>query len=352
MATVSKSPVGEERRAMERKLPSLYRKADQNFYFTFKGRQYYAGSTQEAANRKLLEIVETGNSSGPHSIKDAIREYIDSIEGIQSPDSIQTKRRTYGRVFGQLPDVKSLFDITAQVLETYRAKLLKTLKRQTVHATFIQLSAFLQHFVKKGILLQNPARNLTKLKLFADPSPDFLTEDEKRRLLALCAERRSPFTQKRDKLVFTLILNTGLRRIEVAQLRWSDIDLAKRVLVVRSGKGGKHRVIAINDTLFEALKGYERQGEFVITTIHGVPITRHALSGIAERYLDELNHHYKGRKRFSLHSLRATFATSLCEKGVSTRVVQSLLGHSDPRTTMRYACASEAALVDAVGRLG
>jgi integrase len=336
---------------MKPKLPSLYRKGDQNFYFTYKGKQYYAGSTQEAANRKLLEIVETGNSDGPHSIKDAIKEYLDSIEGVQSPDSIVTKRRTYNRVFAELPEVKSIFDITTQVLETHRSKMLKSLKKTTVSGTFIQLSAFLQHFVEKRILLQNPARNLAKLKLFADPSPDFLNDDEKRQLLAFCDECLNPFIRQRDKLVFVLILNTGLRRIEVVQLKWSDIDIKKRVLIVRSGKGGKHRVIAINDTLLEMLKGCERTGEYVVTRRGGGPIKRSALSSMTRKYLSRLNHHYQGRKRFSLHSLRATFATSLCEKGVSTRVVQSLLGHSDPRTTMRYACTSEAALVDAVGRL-
>ena len=336
------------------KLPTLYRKRDQNFYFTFRGRQYYAGSTQEKANRKLLEIVGTGNSDGPHSIKDAVKEYLDSIEGVQSPDSVVTKRRTYNRVFADLPEISSIFDITPKILETYRSGLLKkSLKKHTINSTFVQLSAFLQYFVDQRILLQNPARNLPKLKLFDDPSPDFLNEEERTRLLGFCEKKRNPLVQKRDHLLFTLILNTGLRRIEVAHLKWSDIDLTRRVLVVRSGKGGKHRVIAINDTLNRELMDYPGKGEFVITMIRGGgPVARSTLSKIADRYLDQLNHHYQGRKRFSLHSLRATFATSLCEKGVSTRIVQSLLGHSDPRTTMRYACASEAALVDAVGRIG
>ena len=128
---------------MEPKLPTLYQKRDRNFYFTFRGRQYYAGSTQEKANRKLLEIVGTGNSDGPHSIKDAVKEYLGTIEGIQSPDSVVTKRRTYGRVFAQLPEIMSLFDLTAPVLETYRAKLLKSLEKSTINTIFNQLSAFL-----------------------------------------------------------------------------------------------------------------------------------------------------------------------------------------------------------------
>ena len=83
---------------MEPRLPTLYQKRDQNFYFTYKGKQYYAGSTREAATQKLLEIVGTANADGPHSIKDAVKEYLASIEGIQSPDSVISKRRTYKRV--------------------------------------------------------------------------------------------------------------------------------------------------------------------------------------------------------------------------------------------------------------
>jgi hypothetical protein len=134
---------------VESKLPSLYQKADRKFYFTYRGRQYYAGSTWEAANQRIHNIVGAGKSEGPHSIKDAVKEYLDSIEGIQSPDSIKTKRQTYDRVFGQLPEIKSIFDVTPQVLEKYRsAQLKKSLKRPTINATFHQLSAFLEHFVE------------------------------------------------------------------------------------------------------------------------------------------------------------------------------------------------------------
>jgi site-specific recombinase XerD len=336
---------------MDRKLPSLYQKADRKFYFTYRGKQYYAGSTREAATQKLFEVVGTGNSDGPHSIKDAVKEYLDSIEGVQSPDSVVTKRRTYNRVFEALPEIKSLFDLNSQVLETYRGKLLKSLKKQTINSVFHQLSAFLQYFVEKGVLALNPVQKLGKLKEYTDPVPDFLNEDERRQLIEFCERGRTPYVRQRDRLLFTLILNTGLRRIEVSHLKWSDIDLDKRVLVVRDGKVGKHRVIAINDTLYEMLRNFPRRSDHVITTYDGKPITRRGLSDIAEKYVDRLNHHYQGRKRFTLHSLRSTFATTLCEKGVSTRVVQSLLGHSDPRTTMRYAGVSEAALVDAVGRL-
>ena len=113
------------------------------------------------------------------------------------------------------------------------------------------------------------------------------------------------------------------------------------------------RLVALNDTMYVALKIYDHlNDEFVVTTRSGKQMSRSALTRLTTKYLDKLDHHYKGKKRLILHSLRATFATRLCEAGVSTRVVQGLLGHSNPQTTMRYAAATEAACLDAVRKIG
>jgi integrase/recombinase XerD len=148
------------------------------------------------------------------------------------------------------------------------------------------------------------------------------------------------------------MLHAGLRRIEVSNLRWSDIDLQRRLIILRTTKGQKPRVIGINETLREALEdcqeNWKENEEYVITNRKGRKMSRESLTTMAKRYLDKLNHSYLGKKRFSLHSLRATFATQLASKGVGTRVIQGLLGHSDPRTTMRYAAYTEKMAVDAV----
>ena len=63
---------------------------------------------------------------------------------------------------------------------------------------------------------------------------------------------------------------------------------------------------------------------------------------------EDLAFHYQGKKKFGLHCLRATFATTLAGKGVGTRVIQGLLGHSDPRTVLRYAAYTEKMAIEAV----
>ena len=332
--------------------PSLYTKRDGNFYFTFRGKQYYGGTTAERAQAKVVAVISgqvVGSPSERLSL--AIAEYLASLQGNQTPDTIYTKKIIYRHLLERFRDVP-VSRIDTGRLESYKRQLLEDRKKSTVRSIVITWSAFFGFCVERRWLKQNPVRKMTEIKVFQEVNPDYLTEEEIVRLLSLCDHQRIPYASKRDRLLFLLMLRAGLRRIEVQQLQWGDIDFDKRVIAVRGGKGGKNRLVAINQTLLTALQEFPRNGPYVIPNIHGSKISRGTLTAITRKYLRKLNHHYKGRKRFSLHSLRATFATTLCEKGVSTRVVQQLLGHSDPKTTMRYACATEAALVDAVGRLG
>jgi integrase/recombinase XerD len=202
------------------------------------------------------------------------------------------------------------------------------------------ISALFEYAKKRGLIKTNPLREIPAIKNSEDPDPDHLTDEEIETLMGLTEGQRYPWLEHRDRLVFTLILHAGLRRIEVSNLKWSDVDLDRKVIVIRNGKGQKHRVVGISDTLSAALKDFEgnckRGDEYVITNRSGAQVSREALSHLARRYVDKLNHHYQGRKRFGLHALRATFATRLAGRGVGTRVIQGLLGHKSPKTTMRY----------------
>ncbi len=142
------------------------------------------------------------------------------------------------------------------------------------------------------------------------------------------------------------------RKIEVSNLKWSDVDLKRDLIILRTTKGEKPRIIGINKTLHDALKGcrdnWGLSREYVVTTRSGGQLSRDGLGCLSKKLVNKLNHHYQGKKRFSLHSLRATFATQLSSNGVSTRIIQGLLGHSDPKTTLRYVAYTEEMAVDAV----
>jgi len=186
-----------------------------------------------------------------------------------------------------------------------------------------------------------------KLKLFRDPNPDTLTDGEFKTLLDLAAKRNR--VASRDALIFHLIRYAGLRRIEISNLKWSDVDLELRKLVVRNGKGGKHRVIPINDVLLQQLAAHTPPTtEYVVCNRYGTKIARSTLTTMTTRYRTALDHHYKGTRRFSLHSLRATFASTLARNGVNPFCIQRLMGHADLETTMHYCSVNEAEMLRAV----
>ncbi|MBI4586331.1 MAG: tyrosine-type recombinase/integrase [Planctomycetes bacterium] len=340
------------------KMPALYQKRDGKWYCTLRGRQRYLGKNLEVAREKLKGLLEgKEDEKQVETMGEFAEAYLASLRNNQSQDTIRTKAVTYRSFREFVGERTRMGGITAETIERYKQHgFAEGLKRQTVRSRLLNLSALFEHAVKLRIIKTNPVKQVPRVKASVDPDPDHLNEDEEAKLLALTDDQRYPWLRKRDRLIFILMLHAGLRRIEAAQLTWPDIDLNRRLLVVRNGKGAKHRIVGISERLAEALldcwNNWKKDDLHVITTLSGKKISRDALTHVARKYVKLLNHHYQGRRRFSLHSLRATFATRLCERGVSTRIVQSLLGHADPRTTMRYAAVSEAAVLEAVKKLG
>ena len=144
------------------------------------------------------------------------------------------------------------------------------------------------------------------------PTP--LTDDQLRQALGC---------DGRTRLVVMLGAYAGLRVSEIARLDGGDIDVNHRTIVVRSGKGGKDRVIPMAPELVDVLAG-------VAGPVVGVGAAR--VSEII-------------RQRFRVcgidrrpHDLRATFATAAARAcGGNLEVVAALLGHASTTTTRRYA---------------
>ena len=316
-------------------------------WFSESDRNWFPQDPQKALE-KLRGLISGEVATSSRKIGDLVELYLSSIKHTQSKDTTNAKEYTYRSFLAVIDADTRVHSITSAMIE----KFLRHYKKATARTYQVRLSALFEWTTEKGILQKNPVKGAATIKRRDDPVPDYLTDDEIETLLDLTTTQRYPTLQARDRLVFLLMLYAGLRRKEVCHLKWSDVDFKRRILVVRNGKGGKHRMVGIGDILLQGLLWIPRTSAYVITTRSGNPLARNTLSRIAEKYVDRLNCHYKGRKRFSLHSLRATCATKLCEKGVSTRVVQQLLGHEDPRTTLRYAAVTEKAVHQAAALLG
>jgi integrase len=153
------------------------------------------------------------------------------------------------------------------------------------------------------------------------------------------------------------VSEAGMRRAEIAGLRWDDLTDG-RVRV--RGKGGKVRVIPLHPDLADELaaerarrdasgfgSGYRYAGEgpggpWVFPGPQGGPMLPDGLGKTTARALDGCG----------VHTLRHRFATRAYVGTRALLAVQQLLGHSKPETTTRYARASTAALTEAVAAAG
>jgi integron integrase len=199
--------------------------------------------------------------------------------------------------------------------------------------------------------------------------PVVLTHDEVRRVFTHLGGR--------TRLVVGLLYGGGLRLTEALTVRVKDLDLERRELTVRNGKGGKDRVTVIPNELVLPLREHLRQLEawfnreraanspgvsvpdalkkkypaaptsfawhwlFPSNSLcrdpyDGSVVRHHVHHRTLQRTVQLAFKHAGIVKPAGCHTFRHCFATHLLEAGYDIRSVQELLGHSDVRTTMIY----------------
>ncbi len=160
-------------------------------------------------------------------------------------------------------------------------------------------------------------------------SPSVLTKKEVKSLLEACATRKS-------RLIIELLYSSGLRVSECLSLRVEDMDFEEGICIVKQGKGKKDRITVLSRSLAPRLRKYLDENNLssglVFRNSRGGRLTarnvQKIVSGAAKRA--GIN------KKATPHKLRHSFATHLLESGVSIRIIQELLGHSNLQTTQIY----------------
>ena len=144
----------------------------------------------------------------------------------------------------------------------------------------------------------------------------------------------------RDLAMFELFYSSGIRLSELAQLNLTDIDLTDKSLIVRSGKGGKSRmlpigskaVVAINTWLEHRIKSPTSTETALFISTRGTRLGQRSIELRLKQWCKK-----KGiAEHIHPHMLRHSFATHLLESSQDLRAVQELLGHSNISTTQIY----------------
>jgi integrase len=172
-------------------------------------------------------------------------------------------------------------------------------------------------------LPENPFAQIPKLKV-ADARTRRLNSGEWERLELACARSRNPCI--RDLVEFAL--TTAMRRAEMLNARWSDVDFNKRTLLITTTKNGHPRTIPLSGRALAILQT-RRSGMAEDERIF--PTTEDAVKMAWRRVMNRAR-----LPDFRFHDLRHEAISRFFEAGLSVPEVALLSGHRDPRMLFRY----------------
>ena len=206
------------------------------------------------------------------------------------------------------------------------------LSAQTINGHLVVIRMFYEFLKDEGeIKVDNPVGKGLLLRV-AKPLPRHLRDVDIPRFFEV-------ITRSRDQAIFMLMLRCGLRVEEVADLTLDAIDYQRNRILVKSGKGGKDRVVFISNDATDALAAYLRirfhTNEQKVFLVEKGP---HKGNPISVRGIQKRIEYYSKKSGIavSCHQLRHTMATQLLNADADLVTIQYLLGHTRIKTTMRY----------------
>ncbi len=140
----------------------------------------------------------------------------------------------------------------------------------------------------------------------------------------------------RDRLLLQTAYACGLRILELMQLRVTDIDSSRMVVVVRQGKGRKDRLVPLSPRLLAELRAYWHWQRPRTWLFPGQRPTQPLTASNVQRLCQRLTEQLGFTKHVTPHTLRHSFATHMLEAGVDLLTLQAILGHSHLQTTALY----------------
>jgi integrase len=316
----------------------------------------YGIDYRDHRGRRIRKLVATDKGVAQRLLSDALSAIEKMRAGILLADPREAKRPYQEHVVAYLSDLRrrgrdemyrynvqkhlenaafqqdwaTLKDCTPRSVSSYLRKLSEEGRSaKTVNAHRADLSAFFRWCVREGSLDADPCERVAKSAVSRDKKRRALSVGECKALLQAAPEDR--------RLVYLVLLYTGLRRSEAAALNWGHVhlDLANAYLELPASitKSGKPESVPLVPEAAAGLREHRDGAEDRDTVFGSIPTMDEfredlAAAGIAEQ--DE-----RGRT-VVLHSLRHSLATMLAQSKVPPAVAQRIMRHSDIRLTLQW----------------
>ena len=215
--------------------------------------------------------------------------------------------------------------------------------RRSVTRKLSTLRVFLSWLIKVGMLSHDPIPRKGIIKS-EKKLPDYLTQSEVIKLLDI--PDISTNLGIRDKAIIELLYSSGLRVSEVTNINMEDLNLNTLEMKIL-GKGSKQRIVIIGRIASEYINMYiqksrpslmsEEASNALFLNRYGHRLSQRSIQSKIKIYSIKAGL----RDGVHVHTLRHSFATHMLEGGADLRVVQELLGHSNPATTQIYTHISD-----------
>ena len=218
-----------------------------------------------------------------------------------------------------------LVDLTARIIKA-QLKKLDDKAPATSNRYKAVLASMLHYAVVEGYILLNPVASIPD-KPLNNKVERFLSDTERSALMDACKES----TWGLMHLLVMMAVTTGMRKSELVNLRWSDIDFEGCTAFVRTSKNGEPRILPLTNSVMTELARFDKDNGLLFASLIK-PEKPFCFTKLWYRALRDSN-----IEDFRFHDLRHTTASYLAQNGASLLEIADVLGHKQIEVTKRYA---------------
>ena len=250
----------------------------------------------------------------------------------------------YSRDMSQFADymrntyaIGDLTKVETAMVKSYIVDLKKDgLANRSINRKISTLRTFYKYCLRENLMEKSPMMGVKALKV-PQNLVKFVTESD---INKVSFGEVEDFPTCRDRLLFELLYQTGMRQAELRGLKDTDVDRSGLLLKVH-GKRNKDRFVPLSIEMVNMIAQYQAlrdttfptRADHLLLNDNGEAMTPYFVYAKVHHILEGVT----TLKQKSPHVLRHTFATHLLDEGASLVAIQKLLGHEDLATTQVYA---------------